>query len=211
MLLSKTISTLISSSVSSAEERKKQVRITTPNSFIPGPCLRNKGAVPLFCQQCLRRLPTDNVADGGGDGGGGDNDGDDGDDGGGGNVGDDGDDGGGGNVGDGAAADDKDCLVPGESEPSVSRAVLDAKIRARVEMAEASWDAAGAVLGPRGDCPRCHWLPSFPMVSCISVLKRERKEAAASRRHTPTLDFLIPGYKHCLPEHLLSPPGSCRL
>ena len=110
MLLSKTISTLISSSVSSAEERKKQVRITTPNSFIPGPCLRNKGAVPLFCQQCLRRLPTDNVADGGGDGGGGDNDGDDGDDGGGGNVGDDGDDGGGGNVGDGAAADDKDCL-----------------------------------------------------------------------------------------------------
>ena len=41
-------------SVNSAEERKKQVRITKPNSFIPGPCLRNKGrgfrAVPLFCQ-----------------------------------------------------------------------------------------------------------------------------------------------------------------
>lgn len=80
MLLSKTISTLIFSSVNSAEERKKQVRITKPNSFIPGPCLRNKGrgfrAVPLFCKPCLRQLPTDNVADGGGDGGGGDNDGD---------------------------------------------------------------------------------------------------------------------------------------
>ena len=32
---------------------KKQVRITRPNSFIPGPCLRNErgpGAVPPFCQ-----------------------------------------------------------------------------------------------------------------------------------------------------------------
>ena len=27
-------------SVNSAEERKRQVRITRPNSFIPGPCLR---------------------------------------------------------------------------------------------------------------------------------------------------------------------------
>ena len=43
MLLSKTISTLIFLSVNSAEERKKQVRITKSNSFIPGPCLRNKG------------------------------------------------------------------------------------------------------------------------------------------------------------------------
>ena len=62
MLLSKTISTLIFSSVNSAEERKKQVRITKPNSFIPGPCLRNKGrgfrATPPFCQKCLKRLPT---------------------------------------------------------------------------------------------------------------------------------------------------------
>ena len=32
-----------------------------------------------------------------------------------------------------------------------------------------------------------------------------------SGRHTPTLDFLIPGYKHCLPERLLSLAGSCRL
>ena len=42
MLLSKTISTLIFSSVNSGEERKKQVRITKPNSFILGPCLRDK-------------------------------------------------------------------------------------------------------------------------------------------------------------------------
>ena len=32
-----------------------------------------------------------------------------------------------------------------------------------------------------------------------------------SGRLTPTLDFLIPGYKHCLPERLLSLAGSCRL
>lgn len=36
----------------------------------------------------------------------------------------DGDDGGGDNVGDGAGGDDKDCRVPGESEPSVSRLSL---------------------------------------------------------------------------------------
>ena len=42
--------------LSAAEERKKQVRITKPNFFIPGPdlCLWNKvrgfRAVPLFCQ-----------------------------------------------------------------------------------------------------------------------------------------------------------------
>ena len=61
MLLSKTISTLIFSSVNSAEERKKQVRITRPDSFIPGQCIRNKGrgfrAVPPFCQKCLTWLP----------------------------------------------------------------------------------------------------------------------------------------------------------
>ena len=42
MLLSRTISTLIFFSVNSAEERKKQVRITRPNSFILGLCLRDK-------------------------------------------------------------------------------------------------------------------------------------------------------------------------
>ena len=42
MLLSRTISTLIFFSVNSTKERKKQVRITRPNSFIPGPCLRDK-------------------------------------------------------------------------------------------------------------------------------------------------------------------------
>ena len=42
MLLSRTISTLIFFSVNSAKERKKQVRITRPNSFIPGPCLQDK-------------------------------------------------------------------------------------------------------------------------------------------------------------------------
>ena len=36
------------------EERKRQVRITRPNSLIPGPCLRTEerglGAMPPFCQ-----------------------------------------------------------------------------------------------------------------------------------------------------------------
>ena len=40
--------------VNSAEERKRQVRITRPNSLIPGPCLRTEerglGAMPPFCQ-----------------------------------------------------------------------------------------------------------------------------------------------------------------
>ena len=43
MLLSRTISTLIFFSVNSAEERKEQVRIIRPNSFILGPCLQDKG------------------------------------------------------------------------------------------------------------------------------------------------------------------------
>ena len=42
MLLSRTISTLIFFSVNSAEERKEQVIIIRPNSFIPGPCLWDK-------------------------------------------------------------------------------------------------------------------------------------------------------------------------
>ena len=42
MLLSRIINTLIFFSVYSAEERKEQVRITRPNSFILGPWLRDK-------------------------------------------------------------------------------------------------------------------------------------------------------------------------
>ena len=42
MLLSITINTLIFFLVNSAEERKEQVRIIGPNSFILGPCLRDK-------------------------------------------------------------------------------------------------------------------------------------------------------------------------
>ena len=42
MLLSRTVSTLIFFSVNSAKERKKQVRITRPNSFIPGLFLWDK-------------------------------------------------------------------------------------------------------------------------------------------------------------------------
>ena len=55
MFLSRTISTLIFFSVNSAEERKKQIRITRPNSFILGPCLQDK---ERGLGTCLMRLPT---------------------------------------------------------------------------------------------------------------------------------------------------------
>ena len=41
MLLSRTISTLTFFPANSNEERKEQVRITKPNSFILGPCLQD--------------------------------------------------------------------------------------------------------------------------------------------------------------------------
>ena len=44
----------ITFTVNSDEERKRQVRITRPNSLIPGPCLRTEerglGAMPPFCR-----------------------------------------------------------------------------------------------------------------------------------------------------------------
>ena len=42
MFFSRTISTLTFFPVNSTEERKEQVRITRPNSFILGPCLRDE-------------------------------------------------------------------------------------------------------------------------------------------------------------------------
>ena len=53
VLLSRTISTLTFFPANSTEERKEQVRVTKPNSFIPRPCLQDEerglGFVILTC------------------------------------------------------------------------------------------------------------------------------------------------------------------